>query len=362
MSLLGSVGNATKGLIGNSLLPGIGFAAGAIDPTPGFSATNVIRTQLGKLGSADSPASSGGGGNIGTWGTGAQGTAPSGAYQSSGAATPSYTAGVNDPATLAQYDQGIGNTQAALGRLGDQFNSGNSQIDASYQNAINQLLLGKNQANTAYDTNKHQTATDYVSSKNTIGANAGSSLNGLQRLLGSRGAGGGSAATIAAPGAVTRQATIQRGQASNTFGANNQALDTNWNNYLTGYNNEVSSAGNQRDTQRQQLQQSVDNNRATLLQTLASLSGQRSAAQGGNGAASAQPYLDQANSVLDHLANYNVSPINYQTQAYQAPDLAQYIVNPNATPTFQGEAQTSDYTSPYLAALLGKKQQSLAPA
>lgn len=275
----------------------------------------------------------------------------------SGAAAPTI-----DQAQLASYDQSIGNVNSALGRLGAQFNSGASGIDSSYQNALNQLLLGKNQSNATYTTNKQQTSKDYIGAKNSIGANAGSSLNSLLRLLGSRGAGGGSAATVSAPGAVARQATQQRGDVGNTFGSNNQALDTNWNNYLTGYDNQVSSANNQRDQQKSELQRSIDNNRASLLQTLAQLSGQRAQAAGGNATGAAQPYLDQANSVLDRTANYSTAPISYQTQAYNAPELSKYTTNPNATPTYQGQSQTNDFFSPYLSALLGKKQPGTVAA
>lgn len=265
---------------------------------------------------------------------------------------------VIDPAVLASYDQAINNTQAGIDRLPNQLNSGFSGIDASYQNALNQLLLGKNQGETAYNTNKQQTATGYVGTKNTIGANAGESLTGLQRLLGSRGAGGGSAYNIAAPQAVARGATLQRAGAAQNFGQNNQALDTNWNNYLTGYNNQVSSAGAQRDQAKQGLQSSIDTNRASLLQTLAQLQAQRTQAAGGNAVGAAQPYLDQANALLDKTANYQVAPINYQTQAYQAPNLASYTPTPQPTPTYDGSTP-NDYFSPYLAALLGKKSQQL---
>lgn len=257
----------------------------------------------------------------------------------------------------AAYDQAIGNTNSAIGRLGSQFTSGNSAIDSSYQNALNQLLLGRNQSQNAYDTSKQQATQGYVGAKNTIGTNAGASLQGLQRLLGSRGAGGSSAFTQAAPEAVARQATQQRAEAGNQFGQNNQALDTNFNNYLTGYNNSVADVGNQRDQQRQGLQSNIENNRATLLQSLAQLTAQRSQAQGGNGVAESQPFLDQANGILNAQSSYNVAPINYQTQAYNAPDLASYTTNPQAAPTFQGQPAQNDYFSPYLATLLGKKQQ-----
>lgn len=261
-----------------------------------------------------------------------------------------------DPAILASYDQAIGNTNAAVNRLGSQFNSGNSAIDASYQNALNQLLAGRNQSQSAYDSSKRQTGQDYVTAKNTIGANAGQSLSGLQRLLGARGAGGGSAYNQVAPEAISRQATLQRNDVGGTFAQNNQALDTNWNNYLTGYNNSVLDVGSQRDQQRQSLQGSIDTNRASLLQSLAQLTAQRAQAAGGNGVGAAQPFLDQANALLDSGSNYQVAPINYQTQAYNAPSLATYTATPGAAPTVQGQAPTSDYFSPYLAALLGKRQ------
>lgn len=265
-----------------------------------------------------------------------------------------------DTAAIAAYDQGIGNTQAAINRLDPQYNSSLSGIESSYKNALDQLLLGKNRGETSYKDNKQQTATDYVGAKNTIGANAGSSLKGLLRLLGSRGAGGSSAALTTAPEAVSRQATLQRGEVGGEFGKNNKALDINWNNFLTDYENQVKSAGSQREQQRRELQNQFDSQRQTLLNNLAQLAGQRASAAGGNSVAAAQPYLNQANAFADRAANFTVNPINYQTQAYTAPELNKYTVNPNAAPTYQGQAPTSDYFSPYLSALLGKKQQTVA--
>lgn len=280
---------------------------------------------------------------------------------SSGGSTSATSTSTVDPALLAQYDQAISNTQSAIDRLPTQLTSGNQAIDSSFTNAINQLLAAKNQAQGVYKTNKQQTAQDFVVGKNTIRSNAGNSLGSLRRILGSRGAGGSSAYRFAAPDAVTRNATIQQNDLGQTFGRNNQALDTNWGNYLTDYNNEVSSATNQRDTQKRTLQSQIDTNRASLLQSLATLVGQKTAEAGGNTTAAAQPYLDQANKLLDATSKYTTAPINYQTKAYNAPDLAKYIVNPNAAPTYQGQTVNTDYVSPYLAALLGgsanKKQQ-----
>lgn len=281
---------------------------------------------------------------------------PSQNYGSGASSSASYGPSY-DTAAVAQYDQGINNANAALNRLGAQQESGNSGIDASWQNALNQLLLSKNQGEKSYNLNKKQTADDYVSAKNTIGANAGNTLNSVLRLLGSRGAGGSSAFNIAAPNAVSRQATIQRSEASNTNAKNNQALDINWNNFMTGYNNQVSSANSQREQQRQALASQIENSRGTLLQTIAQLAGMKASAMGGNAAGAAQPYLDQANAALDRAVSFRVNPISYQTQAYEAPSLGSYNTNPGAAPTYQGQGASNDYFSPYLAALLGKKQQ-----
>lgn len=271
-------------------------------------------------------------------------------------------AGGADQATLSSYDQAINNTNSGLGRLDNQLNSGYSGIESSYQNAINQLLASRNTGEADYNTNKLKTGNEYVAGKNTVGAQAGSTLNSLRRLLGSRGAGGGSAYTISAPGEVARMATSQRSELGQKFGENMQGLDTQWNRFLTDYENQRSGAASQRDQARQGLEGQISSAKAGILQQLASLQAERAKAAGGNAVGAAQPYLDQANTLLDQASRYQVAPINYQTQAYTAPDLAKYTVNPNATPTYGGQAASNDYTSPYLAALLGKREQKTVGA
>lgn len=266
------------------------------------------------------------------------------------------TSGFSTPQLAAAYDQAINNTQAQYDRQGNILNSGYSDISSSLQNALNQLLLNRNRGETSYKENKQTSATDYVGAKNQIGSQAGESINGLQRLLGARGAGGSSAYLQAAPQAVTRGATLQRGTAANQFGANSRALDSNYNNFLIDYGNQVNSANSQSGQQRKSLESSIDTNRASLLQSLAQLQAQKAEALGGSTTAASQPYLDQANSILDHLSNYQTAPINYQTNAYQAPSLASYQTAANPTAQFNSNAG-GDYYSPFLQSLLGKKQQ-----
>lgn len=287
------------------------------------------------------------------------GNSGGGGYSGGGYSAPAAPA--IDYKALAEYDQAIKNVSAGIPRLTSQLNSGYSQIDSSYENALSQLLLSKNRANETYDTNKLQTGQDFVGAKNTIGANAGSSLYGLQRLLGSRGAGGSSAYNISAPGAVARGASLQRNEAGSTFGRNNQSLDTNWNNFLTDYKNQVSGARTQKDTQHGELKRQIDSSKAGLLQTLAELQAQRASAAGGNSVKAAAPYLSKANSLLDSASRYRVKPISYESKAYDIPSLDKYTFDP-VKPTYQGQAPQNDYFSPYFAALTGQKKQQTAGA
>ena len=270
-----------------------------------------------------------------------------------------YTSGVNDPSTLAQYDIGIQNLQGALGNLEGQRTSGYSEVNAKLQDALTTLLNARTQAENTYNTNKKTTQDDFIVAKNTVGSQAGNLLNGLQRLLGSRGAGGSSASRILAPGLVARDASMKRSEVGNTFAKNNQGLDTSWGNYGIQYEGQRKSASSQAEQQRAAVDRAVSERQQDILSQLALLRGQSAAARGGNAVNAAAPYLAQARAAGSRAANYTVSPVNVATPAYQAPDLAKYLVNPT-TPTYQGQTQTNDYTSPYLAALLGpqKKQQT----
>lgn len=272
------------------------------------------------------------------------------------------TGQTNTPTTPAfdptPYDQLLGNYQTSLNRLGTQRATGNTNIENSYNTALQQLLGQKNIGQRNYNEGKQQSALDFVGAKNSARVNAGNALNGLQRLLGSRGAGGGSAYNTAAPQAVAGWGTEQLGGVGNTYGQNQRSLDTNWNDFMDSWKNQELGIGGQRDTQKFKLNQELDTTQAELLSKQAALQAERDQAQGGNGIAAAQPYLNQANSILDRLAGQAAPTINYQTQAYQAPSLASYVTNPAQAAQARGPAG-SDYFSPYLSTLLGKKQQGV---
>lgn len=266
--------------------------------------------------------------------------------------------GVNDPGTLAAYTQGIQGVNQQLGALDTTNQVQGQNIQNAYNQAFNQLLQGNTDATAQYNQAKTGDAQNYLTAKNTIGTQAGQSLNGLERLLGSRGAGGSSAYLFAAPQAVASQASQQRGQAGQTFGQNEQGLDTNFNNYTTGYNQSQQGLKDQLTNNQNNLAQSIASSRANLQSSLAQLIGQQSAATGGNPATSAQPYLDAANNYQQQAAGLGTQQYSFNpnTPTYQAPSVDSYTNTPFSTaqvanaPNAVGSA-----VSPYLQALLKPK-------
>ena len=324
-----------------------------IDPTPGFNLGVFENPSSGGISGPSSftPSSSGGYVQGATTGDATQtntGGTTGGAYGGgTSASTPTLTA-----AELAAYNQGIQQLQSEIGNLGGYLESGYSGIDSSYQDALNQLLRSKNVGETDYNQNTLGTKQQYVSAKNSIGSQAGNTLSGLRRLLGSRGAGGSSAYDISAPGAVARQATLQRGDVSQSFGENIRGLDTNWRRFLEDYENQVESAKTQRSNARGELRRTISGNKQDLLKSLAQLVTARDQNVTGS-----QKYLDQAQDLARKASRYTTAPINYKTSTYQAPSLESYIARPGATPTFQGQQANTDYYSPYYQALLGKDKE-----
>lgn len=250
-------------------------------------------------------------------------------------ASASVIPGVNDPATLQGYTQSINDIDQTIGSLPTQQEGTDAQIVAAYNTAYQQLLGNLNSANSAYSTNTTGNQQNFVGNKNTINASSGSSLNGLERLLASRGAGGSSAATIVAPTAVAQQTTGQLAGAAGAYGSTQSGLDQSIGAYREQNQNDQNSISQQEQQNTTNAAATVANTKAGLLQQLATLSAQDAAAQGNNPTTAAAPYLAQAQSALSAANNLGlqVAPLNYNTAAYAAPTAASYTPNTFSTPT-----------------------------
>lgn len=319
------------------------FARGSVfsvAPTPAASPTGQKPMYDGSV--------SGGGG------TNTDGTYNSGQYWDPGTGTYSST----PPVDYALLDQAIGQYEGQLGRLPDQLGIAQGNIQRQYGVSSNELQSGYDQGQNTYKQNTTQNQGQYVTNKNMINDTASSGLRGLLRTLGAYGAGGGSDAAYGR-NIVATDAARQRSGAGETFGQNQQALDTSFGNFGIEHDNSKRKLEDWRTGQLNGAEQQSLSSKQSILQTLAQLRTQRA---GGNtsGASAALAEAGGLQGRIDQLGAINPT-YDGKAPVYTAPDAASYAVNPNATTQVAQNAQDS-MTNPYLNMLLGKKKQSLQPA
>lgn len=271
------------------------------------------------------------------------GTTPTGTQSASGTFSGGAAPAVNP--NQFQIDQ----VNNSLGRLPTQLQIAQGNIQGQYGTNLNELNSGETAAKGQYQQGSNQNTQNYVANKNTISGNASSGLHSLLRLLGLHGAGGSSDYSQAAPQAIATQAAQQRSGAGQTFGQNQQGLDTNWNNYESGVGQSKQKLNDWLSTQLNSAQSQSDTARSGLLQSLAGLQSSQSLAQ---------PYIDQSNGLLndvDQLAKLNPT-YDGKAPTYTAPNVASYQVNPLAPIQQNGGAGSAldSVTSPFWSLLQDK--------
>lgn len=281
-----------------------------------------------------------------------------GTYQTAPAAATS-SGKADAPADLSSYDQGIDATNAQINGLDPQLANAIGTAENNYTTTINKLANDKSIADRNYGTAKTTDAQDFVGSKNTINTNTGNTISTINRVLGSRGAGGQSAgkfAGLVAAGAGSQQ----RAGAATTFGKNEQSLDTNYGDFNAAYKTNVDSAGAQKENDANAARASSFTTKASLLQQLATLINQRTAASGGSGTDASQPLVEQAKSLLAQATQLGTpKPVAAQTPlAYTPPSLSSYTTNPTAvTPAGARTSAATDTVVPYLSLLANRDKQ-----
>ena len=279
-------------------------------------------------------------------------------YGSSGGG---YVAPRYDPNTLAQFDQSEGIINNSLGRLDNQLNIARGNVTGQYDNQVRDLDTQKANAQSGYNTSTTQNSQNLRSNKNTITDQSSNGLRGLMRMLGAYGALGSSDSRVAGR-AVADQASQQRAGAGQTFAQNQSDLDTNWNNYQTQFNANHTELDNWKQNNLQQIKAESLTQRQGLLGKLADIKGQRAALIDGSYTGSAQPYLDQANSLNGQIDNLGRSVQAYAGTApkYEAKPLSTYETGSGTAGVIANTNEGgSMMNTPYLSLLLGrdKKQQ-----
>jgi len=256
----------------------------------------------------------------------------------------------------SSYDQAIDSTNAQINNLTPVLDSAVQNADNAFQTTTNNLLTGKVSADKTYNDNKTSDAQDFNGAKSTIRANTGSTINGIDTILGAHGGGGQAAGGYAAL-LAGKAGTRQLNDAGTNFGKNEQSLDTGYHNFVDAYDTNVKNAGLQHESDVNTAKASIQTQKANLLQSLASLINERTAATGGSGTAASQPYADEAKSLLTSSALLGapktVAPVVPTT--YTPPPISSYTTNPtNVTVGGNGATDTS---TPFYTTLLNRDKQ-----
>lgn len=290
--------------------------------------------------------------------------------QFQGAANPQYAPGGGSAGTAqdsadeaAYWEDQMANADSQLARLGKQRETGNENINNSYNSAYNRLVGDKETTNRDYTTKRTQTTEDNITAKGNIDTSVRNRNTGLQRLLGSRGAGNSSAAQILAPYAAAREGSQQRTQVSQAFGRNMQGLDTAWGDYEKDWNTSAGDLKAQRDAEREKLVSGLSETEAGLQETKSNAAVQRAQAQGQNYQEARQaraPYLARIQKLINRIDSLGATPtFTPKAAAYKAPELASYDYNRYATPSLGSgvDPNLASGAGAYWTLLAGKKKE-----
>lgn len=255
-------------------------------------------------------------------------------------------------------EQNRGQLNGLSGLLGEL----NKSTDSDYNVKRNELQSAYDRSKAEYDSSTTQNQQQLQTNKNTIADRASQGLRGLLRTLGAMGAGGSSSAMYNAPELVTAQANQERTGANQTFGENQQKLDTNWGNYQIDHENDKKKLEDWKAGQLRENEQKVLNQKNSLLQTLADAYVQRGSA--GQGAGNAINELTQQmksnQSRLNELNRFVAPQYNGMRANYATPSLSSYNTGNSSITTEVSDAPQAGMNAnvtPTLAMLLGVKDR-----
>jgi len=249
----------------------------------------------------------------------------------------------------AAYNQSLAQLNQAEQRAGNQYGVAQQNVNNGYQSALDQLLGAKANQDKVFDTTRLGQNQDYQSGRQDINQSVGNAYTGLQRLLGSRGAGNSSAASVLAPYAAGQQGNIQSTNLQNTYGKNVANLENSVNSYNTGFDNSKKDLETQKQSNLNAAESAYNNARAQILQS-------RAALNPGN----ANTYQQQINQLLGQVDQLALRPtFTPKTPEYVAPDLQALQAGQIAPASIGGVSPGAIQQTGAFANLLGedKKKQ-----
>lgn len=316
----------------------------AFDITPGFSLTETVRGLLGSQGVAN-PGSVSKLSDMNTKNGGQPGDPRSGKrVEGSGTAAPvksPYDAsaagggggGEDYSSELGQLGANEALLRDMLGKYMGSYDQGYRNIDDSYVSSKNNATGQQERALRDFNTKQTDTEMGKDQALGRVDTNARTLADSVRRMLGMASGSGSSAYQITAPDAVSRKASLERGDVQENFGRNFRDIATARKDTEDDYTKLLSELDAQRQTARREFETGLGEQINGIQGQLADIATQRAAYQGKNAAgitAAAAPIradIASRDAALNSLFDKYRTPVAPRDLNVKDVNLRDYIVD-----------------------------------
>lgn len=328
------------------------------DILDGISAQGGSRNAAnGVLGTTSTAKPNGGGGGGGAWGSIPKNDGSGYSQQMLGATYGVGGGGAGggasyNPADLAYLDDQQGRLQRQQASIDAAERNGITQLQDSYNKEVSGANTRRSQALEDFATKRSDTERAKDSAIGRVDSNARTLADSLRRRIGMASGSGSSAYQITAPGAVARDASMNRTGVLENFGTNLRDLTTSENRAKTAFEELLADLDAQRRTRESEFKAGILDRRNQVDSSLAEIARQRALVRGGGYdqvRTAMSPYasaIDARQSQIDTLFDKYRTPYNVKQIDVRTPDLKDYTVD-RAAINANTEAGTQDPYSPY---------------
>lgn len=249
---------------------------------------------------------------------------------------------------LAYLDSQQSIYERMMQSLGSTLNSGISNLDNSKTQAENSARDQQGRALRDFEVKRGDSANAKQDAIGKVDTNARTLSDSLRRVLGMASGSGSSAYQFAAPQAVARQASQQRGNVLSNFGKNERDLDTAVNDTNVDFQSVLENIAQQRREKEESLRAGILQQEQGLQGSLSDIASERAGLLGGNALSATAPYRDRYMGIqneLDALPSRFANAITPRELKVSTPKLSDYLVDRQALNASNqtGEKQYSPY-------------------
>lgn len=263
-------------------------------------------------------------------------------------------AGSDDALTLAQLADQEQLLRSFLGSDVDtQLNQGITQLQDDFNKQQSMANQDRSRTLSGYETKRTDTTQAKEQALNRVGDHARQLRNTVMQQIGRASGSGSSAYQLAAPGAINRDASLERTDVTDNYGKNFRDLKTAEDDASLQYDRLNMNLNDQYKQKTGQFRTGVEQQKSDAYGSLADIARQRAAIQGGGPdaiRAASAPYqanIDSRKATIDSLFNQYRTPYQVQAVNAQAPSLRDYTTDRSAVNAGAQAGTPADSTSPY---------------